>query len=253
MLVQDHGDVLRLVRQQDHAQISGELAHAWRGASDADAGLPYRIVWATGVHDVAWMELDRAPILDPESGRPYDFHRLPLERKLGPYREGIDRVADLAAYAGFQVSRHYCSFLDDEESAEFLQRERRRRACLRPRLRPALRDGALLDRELAFLKLFDTLSLYLCLADPALEAGSRPRWLVPQDRVRTPGGGRVELAWRAPGVLELEPDPFAAPLELVVPYRQLPPSFGDEQELERRWREAEVEHETVRLVSAGGR
>ena len=252
MLVQELADRLRLIRQQDHAQLSGALAHAWRD-SDGEP-LPYRVVWATGVHDAAWTDLDRRPILDPENGRPYDFHRLPLSRKLGPYRSGIERIADLDPYAGFQVSRHYGSFLDagsdDADVEVFLRDERRRREELRQQLPRRLRGDALLDRELAWLKLFDTLSLYLCLTGPDVETATRPGWLVPDDRVETPEGRTLRLGWRSEDELVLDADRSPAPLELDldlrIPYREVPPEHGSREALERSWLEAGTEHADVR-------
>ena len=250
MLVQELDERVRLIRQQDHAQLSGALAHAWR---DTDGQpLPYRVVWATGVHDAAWTRLDRRPILDPGSGRPYDFHRLPLSRKLGPYREGIGRVAGLDSYAGLQVSRHYCSFLDPggdagDEVEAFLGEERGRRTVLRRRLPARLRGDALLARELAYLKLFDTLSLYVCLSGPGLDPSTRPGWLVPEDEVETPSGRRVELAWRSEDELVLAPAPLRGDLELRVPYRELPVFHGSQEAVEESWRQAETEHRTVRV------
>lgn len=256
MLVQELDDRVRLIRQQDHAQLSGALAHAWR---DPDGGaLPYRLVWATGVHDAAWTGPDRRPILDPGSGRPYDFRRLPLARKLGPYRRGIERVAELDPYAGLQVSRHYGSFLDaesgDADVEAFLQGERERRAELRRRLPGRLRGDDLLDRELAYLKLFDTLSLYVCLTGPGVGPETRPGWLVPGDDVETPEGRRVELSWRSEEELTLEPAllrPDLEVLELRVPYRDVPASHRSQEELEVSWREAETGQLEVRV--SGGR
>lgn len=252
MLVQELGDRLRLIRQQDHAQLSGALAHAWR--DPAGEPLPYRLVWATGVHDAAWIDLDRPPILDPGSGQPHDFRRLPLARKLGPYRRGIERVAGLDPYAGLQVSRHYSSFLDpasgDAEVEAFLDGERDRRAELVRRLPRRLREHALLERELAYLKLFDTLSLYLCLTGPGVASETRPEWLVPDDEVETPEGRRVELAWRSEDELRLDPAPLRPDLQLRVPYRQLPAIFRSQEELEASWREAGTEHRAV-TVSGG--
>ena len=250
MLVQELDDRLRLIRQQDHAQLSGALAHAWR---DRDGEpLPYRLVWATGVHDAAWTRLDRRPIRDSGSGRPYDFHRLPLSRKLGPYRRGIGRVAELDAYAGLQVSRHYCSFLNadsgDDGVETFLDSERGRRAELLGRLPRRRRGDALLDRELEYLKLFDTLSLYVCLTGPGVEPETRPEWLVPSDQVETPSGHRIGLSWRSEGELILDPAPVVSPeLELRIPYRELPACHASQEELEASWREAETGHREVRV------
>lgn len=251
MLVQELDDRLRLIRQQDHAQISGALAAAWL---DPDGELlPYRLVWATGVHDAAWTRLDRRPILDSGSARPYDFHRLPLPRKLDPYRRGIAEVADLDPYAGLQVSRHYCSFLDADSGGDdvvaFVERERGRQADLLRRLPGRLRGDGLLDRELAYLKLFDTLSLYLCLSGPGVGPETRPEWLVPEDEAETPSGRRVELSWRSEDELALDPAPLRSDLELLIPYRELAARHGSQEELEESWREAETRHREVRVSS----
>ena len=251
MLVQELGDRLRLIRQQDHAQLSGALAHAWRDREGEP--LPYRVVWATGVHDAAWIRLDGRPILDPASGRPHDFHRLPLDRKLGPYRRGIERVAELDPYAGLQVSRHYCSFLHEggragEEVEAFLEDQRGRQTELRRRLPARLRGDALLDRELAHLKLFDTLSLYLCLTGPGVGPSTRPEWLVPRDELETPSGRSVGLSWRSEDELVLDPAPVRSELRLRIPYRELPASHGSQEELEESWRAADMQHREVRVL-----
>lgn len=252
MLVQELEGSFRLIRQQDHARLSGIMAMAWRSPATG-SGLPYRVVWATGVHDAAWTELDRRPEWNPDSGRPFDFHRLPLSRKLTPYRRGIDRVAELDSYAGFQVSRHYCSFLDAGDAADFLAAERERRHGLREELPPPARDSALLDRELAYLKLFDTLSLYACLAAPGPCAGAtRPGWLVPDDRLEPPEDGGLSLSWRSDEELAVEPSPFPGGLELHVPYREVPRDVGGQEGLDRAWTGADLRHETIRLSGDGG-
>lgn len=266
MLVQELGGSVRLIRQQDHAHAAGALAHSWRPRRGPDATgprpsggeprLPYRVVWTTGVHDAAWTDLDRRPILDPDTGRPFDFHRLPLERKLGPYADGVERISDLDAYAGYQVSRHYASFLEAGEDGDgaavdrFLRAEDRRRERLRRELPARLRRDELLDRELAYLKLFDTLSLYVCLAGPGPDPATRPPWLVPDDRVETPAGVEVELRWRSDGVLALDPCPLSSPVELRVPCRELPARHGSQARLEESWEAAEPRHLEVR-VEAG--
>lgn len=252
MLVQQLEGSFRLIRQQDHARLSGVMAMAWRSPASGH-GLPYRVVWATGVHDAAWTGLDRRPEWDTDAGRPYDFHRLPLPRKLTPYRRGIDRVAELDPYAGFQVSRHYCSFLDGSDAGGFLEAERERREGLREQLSPAVRDGTLLDRELDYLKLFDTLSLYACLAAPGPYAAStRPDWLVPDDRLEAPGGVELALAWRSEEELAVEPSPFPDGLELHVPYREVPREVGGQVALERAWADSGPRHETIRLSGGDG-
>lgn len=249
MLVHRRPDALWLFRQQDHALLAGELAYAWRGTGGEEAGgaLPFRLVWTTSVHDLAWQPLDAEPRLDPGTGLPTSFHDHPLEEKLSAYDRGVDRLAEVSPYAGLLVSRHYTSFVAGEPTAEaYRRREERRQAELRGRLPAGLRSPRTLERELAFLKLFDTLSLYLCLASPAA-AEARPPWLVPDDRVTPPDGGEVALEWAGEGTVLLSPCPFRGAVEARVPYRELPARrYGDAEELRRAWRRAPRRHWTVR-------
>lgn len=252
MLVQRRPDALWLIRQQDHALVAGELAHAWRGTGGGESGgaLPFRLVWTTSLHDLAWQPLDAEPHLDPATGLPTAFHDHPLEEKLSAYDRGVDRLAELSPYAGLLVSRHYSSFVAGEPSAEaYRRREEKRQADLRGRLPADLRGSRALDRELAFLKLFDTLSLYLCLASPAA-AEARPPWLVPEDRVESPDGEDVALEWVGEGTLLLSPFPFRGAVEARVPYRELPARRYEEiEELRRAWRRAPSRHWTVRVAA----
>lgn len=240
MLVQHrHDGRLRLFRQHDHALVSGELAAAWRGLDREPEPLPFAVVLATALHDLAWLKLDGEPRLDPETGRPFAFHEFPLEEKLEAYRRGLDGVDRIHPYAALLGSLHYTSFPDVAAAEEFVLSEERRRRELQSRLRLAAEDEWLLGRQLGFLRLFDTLSIFLCLAPPSASLEGQPSWVNGARHLDVPGGGAFHLTWVDDEVVHADPFPFHDTLELRLPYRELPPGpFEGQEALRRAWEDA---------------
>lgn len=277
VIVQPRTDGLRLVRQHDHALAAGELAHAWRSASGA---LPFRLVAAVGLHDLAWRALDDRPSRDPESGRPHSFDAYPLVPKLRAYSAGIDEMEAVDPWVGLLGSLHYSSFVGEEAAADFLDSERRRRSRLEERLREraaaAARDarsaepgaehrpaggggaggarspdpGPRARRHLRWLKFFDGLSLRLCLAPPEVPDAELPAWLDRGTPLSPPEGDEVALRWRDGGRLELGGAPLAGPVALEVPVRDLPErSYADAAALRAAWERAPVRTWRVRVTA----
>lgn len=264
VIVQPRSEGLRLIRQHDHALAAGELAHAWTTGSGA---LPFRLVAAVGLHDVAWRELDRRPSRDPATGRPHAFDAHPLEPKLRAYAAGIDDMEAVDPWIGLLGSLHYSSFLDDGRAGGFLDAERRRRERLVERLRErptvagpdgpgqgAGDPGSRLRRHLGWLKFFDGLSLRLCLAPPGVPDGALPPWLEREEPLASPAGRRVAPRWEGEGRVELEAAPLATPVDLELPVRDLPrKSYPDEAGLRRAWSEAPVRVWRLRVVGSDRR
>lgn len=268
MIVQVRGDRLRLIRQHDHALAAGELAHAWRTASGV---LPYRLVAAVGLHDVAWRELDRSPARDPESGLPLGFDAFPLAPKLRAYAAGLDEMEAVDPEVGLLGSLHYASFLDEGSAPEFLASERERQRRLRDRIaarrragdgRPGTGEegagrrpdapGARLGRRLEWLKFFDGLSLRLCLAPPGVPDEELPAWLDRGAALSPPAGEEVSARWRGGRRVELAGAALAGPVPLRIPVRDLPRRrFPDDASLDRAWREAPERTWRLRVEPGG--
>lgn len=240
MLVQHrHDGRLRLVRQHDHALVAGELAGVWRGLDREPAFLSFDLVIATALHDIAWRELDAEPRLDPATGLPYAFHDFPLAEKLVAYARGLDAVSRIHPFAAFLGSLHYASFPDVAEADDFVRAEERRRRELATQLRLEPEDEWRLGRQLAFLQLFDTLSIFLCLAPPSAAVEAQPPWVDEARHLAVPGGGTFHLTWVDDEVVHVDPYPFRETLELRIPYREVEPSrFDGQEELSRAWAEA---------------
>lgn len=240
MLIQRRDDRLRLIRQHDHGLLSGELAAAWTGM-DGSEGLDEEVILATALHDLAWRELDVRPRWNPETGLPHDFLDFPSWEKYEAAVEGIDRVADLHPYAGVLVSLHYTSIGSPGRPVEFEEAEEERRLELLADLEDEAPGPAGIRRDLDHLRLFDNLSLFLCLTPPGAGTGSRPPWLTP-DLLEAPASGvGLALAWESEVRAVLEPFPFeAGAVDLELPFRDLPPGpFESGEALRGAWEDAE--------------
>lgn len=249
MLVQPRADRTRLVRQHDHALMAGGLAGSWATGERDAAGLPFRVVLATALHDLAWRELDAEPLFDPGSGRPCNFDEHPIEPKLAAYRAGLNRTEEISPYVALLGSLHYASFVDGERAGGFLAAEEERRVRLREEL-GARAPERRVRSDLAWLKFFDGLSIRLCLTAPGLVEEALPPWLDPGAPLDPPGDGpSLRLQWEDARTAILEPSPLAGPVELEVPIRELPGTRWEEaRALRRSWRETDEELWTLRLA-----
>jgi len=237
MLVQARFDGrLRLFRQHDHALLSGELAMSWVGIEREPHLLPFDLVLATALHDFAWSDLDRTPTLDPESGRPHAFNTLPLEPKLEAYARGLDQMERLSAYSAFLASLHYTSFLETESAGAFQDAEAERRRRLGSAMDVEARSDEQLLEELAYLQLFDNLSIFLCLSPPSVDDGEQHGWVDDLRHLNSPNGSILHFTWLDEDLLHVDPFPFRAALPLQLRYRELPQQeFESQEELSTLW------------------
>lgn len=284
MLIQARQGRLRLVRQHDHGLLSGEMAAAWKG-SLGSSEWDRVVILATSLHDLGWRELDERPRWNPETGRPHDFLDFPAEEKYQAASEGIDRIEELHPYAAVLVSLHYASFGSPGRPSDFEEDEEDRRVELLDSLEDDAPGPRQIQADLQALRLFDNLSLFLCLTPPGADPSSAPSWLTP-DLLRLPSwaasavsaeddapgtsglgsgtgtgeasrdreGVALHLEWRDEESVILDPYPFEEEgLELEIPFRELPQErFPDAESLERAWEDAEDESWTLRLDTKGG-
>ncbi len=236
MLVQHRPDgSLRLIRQHDHALASGELAAGWVGVEREPAPLSFELILSTALHDVAWRRLDDPPRLDPDTSLPLAFHDFPVPEKVRAYREGLDRVGEIHPYAGLLGSLHYASFPDVAGEEGFQSHERERRRRLRRELALGPEDEGHVERDLAFLRLFDALSIFLCLTPRSADPEVHPSWVEGGRHAETPDGHTIHLTWMDDSVVHVDPFPFRDTLELRLPYRRLRGTFESQAELETAW------------------
>ncbi|HSR24221.1 MAG TPA: DUF3891 family protein [Candidatus Eisenbacteria bacterium] len=253
MIVREEGDQLVLVRQTDHALLSGWLAAAW-GAPPWTAPRPYdSCVVGARLHDLAWAAFDEALPRRPD-GRPYAFHEVARAVSTRLYVHGLDAVEAIDPYAGLLASLHFSGFftshwdwrhghrppsLEGEEGAavdRFVAHERVRQR----RLRDRLGVGGDRDRELmcayVWLQLWDRVSLDVCrhgFHGWSAEYPPAPVGFEPDAEVV-----RLRVTLERGGVCRLDPYPLLPrPYRARVPAVRVPlAATRDAAELRRAWR-----------------
>ena len=102
MIVRDRGDDWQVVLQTDHAELSGAFARAW-----AEPGPRHEsLTLAASRHDDGWAVWERAPGVEPETGKPLNFLDVGVPAHLAFYRACIAAVGEQDPYAGLLVSMH---------------------------------------------------------------------------------------------------------------------------------------------------
>lgn len=239
MIVQERGDQLILIRQTDHALLSGFFAREWGNELFRKPPAFDSFCLAAGEHDNGWREWELEPEVDPRSRQPYTFMSIPTQDHIALYQRGIERVVRADHYAGLLVSLH-CSNLYDRTRAtmpgysakyvksseteianEFVQRLKLQQLRLKVDLRAnaATKDfteDKTLQAALARLDALDRLSLFFCMGpseNATIEA-------VPADNK----GGEADLELRIDGnTLCIKPYPFRrSPLNISILAREIP-------------------------------
>jgi len=240
MIVQQTSDPMVVIRQTDHAILSGFFAREW-GNDVFQRPEPFAsFCLAAAEHDNGWQEWEMTPGVDPKSFTPYSFMSVPTDEHVLLYQRGIDRVVRSDLYAGLLVASHctglydrakatmpgysakYVKSQEQQHAYDFVQRLRLQQLRLKVDLRndPAtkeLTDEKLITANIQRLAALDRLSLYFCLGadhDTTIEG-------VPMN------GNGEEADWelRAAGGNEftLDPYPFRRePLEFALLARRIP-------------------------------
>jgi len=115
VLLVDHPDGKIAVAQPSHAWISGQLARAWGG----DVRPREEVCLAAEQHDIAWLEWERDPTYDPQTGYPYTFMSLDMPTKLAMWETGPDALLAQSRYAALLVSMHGSRLYEDLNRSAF--------------------------------------------------------------------------------------------------------------------------------------
>jgi uncharacterized protein DUF3891 len=187
MIIQDHGDHLIVIRQTDHALLSGFFAREWGNDAFSKPEPLASFRMAAAEHDNGWQEWERFPQIDPATFSPYTFMSIPTMQHIEIYRHGIERIVQEDRYAGLLAAMHASGLYDRAKAtipgysakyvksneaqlvADFIARLRLQQIRLKVDLRadPATKDSAddkALHTNLQRLEALDRLSLYFCLA-----------------------------------------------------------------------------------------
>jgi hypothetical protein len=135
-------------------------------------GLPERptrdiVLQATREHDCGWAEEDDAPTVNLETGEPWDFIRLPLERRQAVWYRAMRRLDDtphVAALVAHHAITAYARYEPAPEWRDFFRtmtRERDSRVATLARAASGVSFDSFL-RDYTSLRSADLISLALC-------------------------------------------------------------------------------------------
>jgi hypothetical protein len=250
-VILQQGDPITVIRQTDHAFLSGFFAREW-GNDTFSRPEPFAsFCLAAAEHDNGWQEWELAAGADPKTFAPYSFMTVPTEEHIALYQRGIDRIVKVDLYAGLLVTAH-CMGLYDRSHAtipgysakyvksqeqhvanDFVQRLRLQQLRLKVDLRNNSATKEFVDENLIKanaqrLEVLDRLSLYFCMGgaeDASIEAvpvndqGKEVDW-----EVRPAGQNQFTI----------HPYPFRRdPLEFAILARKIPKRrYADDADLQ---------------------
>lgn len=175
MIVRDGGDGWQVVLQTDHAGLSGDFARTW-----ADPGrLHDSLTLAAARHDDGWAVWERAPRVEPKTGRPLNFLDVGVPAHLAFYRACIAAVSEQDPYSGLLVSMHgagiYQQRYGRDPELRITQAEAHKQlveafvdeqeADYSARIAQTGVDEEQRWSDYELLQLYDRLSLYFCMRD----------------------------------------------------------------------------------------
>jgi hypothetical protein len=256
VLISRRGGDLWLVTQPGHAVLAGVLAERWGNDRFARPEPREPVLLAASLHDAGWRGYDERPAFNEEAGRPYHFPEVPVPESVVFYGKHVDALYTRDAYAGALVGMHFAGFYaarfgvqegppaDDPVGRDVVAAQERRWVAAARDLwgYKGLRSAfeARLWHNYELLQALDFLSLFLCLVDVRVPSDRSATALPMPATLRTldqPPGGRIlpsvpttvggphvdiAVAVEGPGVVALDPFPFAGPLDVEMPARAIP-------------------------------
>ena len=254
VLERDHDFIM--MRQHDHALLSGKMVWEWKKNFLLRSKLREEADWATAQHDRAWIPLDEHPRWNEEKERPYSFIDFPLEEKLAAYQRGIEEVASRSLYAGMLCSMHYQSFLS-EDSAEvvirdFVAQEKKRQEDLFAAMEMDVPKD-IYDLHFNRLQFCDDLSLYVCMQTPGVSKEEEVSWF--KDGFRqtfdfAPSG--MIAHWVDDKQVSVDPFPFEGPFDATVPLKVVKKTEIERLGLNEAYHQAEDDQRFVTFIPGNG-
>lgn len=218
------------IGQQSHAWLSGQLARAW-GNDRFPAPAPRAdVCLGAEQHDVGWVEFDRRPRFNPDTGLPRTFLEGSIEQHLAIWRDAPDRLMSASECAALVVSLHgsFLSGLRLRAAAgkeplleDHIDQEHQRQARLRARLGLSEEQASTIGDQM---RVWDGLSLALC---------HRAARFTAEDVPESAGKGTIDLRPADdPDSFFVDPWPFSSPeVEVRCEGRRLARSYASEEAL----------------------
>ncbi|WP_341357384.1 DUF3891 family protein [Rossellomorea sp. y25] len=232
MIIREIKDSFIMIRQHDHAFLSGELIKHFKPSLLKSDAFFDDALYAAYQHDRSWIGLDETPIWNDRESIPFTFSDYPLLPKLAFYKIGVDEIERVNTYASLLCSLHFCSFFSQSQNKDclvFLTGEARRQMNLRESF-PDL-DEELLQQHFHLLQFSDNLSLYLCLNEPGVAKEDEHPWFkngFQNTEMFHPENQPLMARWLNEKEVTLEPYPFEKEFHVSLQYKIVVKSLIEE-------------------------
>lgn len=227
MIVLEREKSYVMFTQDDHAQVSKQIAKHCRDEFYYHSNYMEEVILAIQEHDRGWIVPDKSPLWNDTLEEPFSFIDYPTDLKISFYEKGLNEVEEMSKYACLLCSLHYSSFVQDAEEPavkEFWNIEKRRQDRL-------LRDLAITGNEekketlmyhLDLLKFSDFLSLFICLHEPGNNSKKHPFFQngFPQMFLFVTGEPII-ASWENEEIISLSFSPLKSELVVKLPYREV--------------------------------
>jgi len=226
MIVRERDETFILIEQNLHGLLAEQIMCNWKKDLFPEPAVRQSVLTAIRLHDVGWEPFDQEPFWNDSKQAPYRFTDFPLPSKIVLYEYGIDRVEAIDRYAAMLCSEHYSHFInqqDGQASADFLEREERRRKRLSGSMDHF--DSKLFQEHYALLQFGDNFSLYACVNEPGVSKDKEHPFFVngipsPETLNGLPHH-RLAIRFTDHATVAVEDFPFAAPFRVSYPYKEI--------------------------------
>lgn len=254
-----NGNII-VMGQTDHSRLVGQVAAHWGNAQFATPAPYDSVVRAATFHDYGWLRYETSPKIEPATGEPYPFLKVPLDGpQMASYQWSLDWMADIDAYSGLIVNMHrtglwkrryetikhpmgYNLSSPAPEIVTFIEKNEAWQAKTR-----ATFDANQVWTNYVLMQVWDLLGLYFCCQDP-YEDFIDP---VPT-QYGTDRSAGIRLSMKPVGKYKVAFDPYPfdiRPCHIQLGIKRLPkPRYENVEEFRRAFFRADTELINFELV-----
>lgn len=244
-----------LIRQNDHALVSGQLFAKMKQAIVGDNRLE-SLRKAVIEHDRAWIEMDEIPLWNDTLGAPHSFMDYPLALKLRGYQNGITLTEKEDLYAGLLCSLHYEDVAKKNASplsCEFVDREQQRQDRIIRALKITNRDLLHeVSKHVNILQFLDYLSLLICFREETFPINVQLPWnfrgFVNSEQF-TETKERIEAEWIDIYKLTIKPFIFIEAITVHLMIKYVKKEHINRYGLDKAYQETDWTKRIVEIVS----
>lgn len=95
------------ISQVAHSWMSGQMARKWGNAEFGKFQPREPVCYAAEQHDIGFYPWERRPRWNPETGFPFTFEDLPISEHIEIWKQSIDQLRAVSAYAALMTSFHF--------------------------------------------------------------------------------------------------------------------------------------------------